>query len=85
MGTEVITEDTCLCFNALKGLPGPYIKWFLQKLGHQGLINLLAAYEDKSAYALCIFAYGKPGHEPILFEGRTDVSSCGAESFMLHD
>ena len=22
----VIVEDTCLCFNALKGLPGPYIK-----------------------------------------------------------
>jgi inosine triphosphate pyrophosphatase len=22
----VICEDTCLCFNALKGLPGPYIK-----------------------------------------------------------
>lgn len=22
----VMVEDTCLCFNALKGLPGPYIK-----------------------------------------------------------
>lgn len=21
----VITEDTCLCFNALQGLPGPYM------------------------------------------------------------
>ena len=21
----VITEDTCLCFNALNGLPGPYM------------------------------------------------------------
>ena len=25
-----ITEDTCLCYNALGGLPGVYIKWFLQ-------------------------------------------------------
>lgn len=25
-----ITEDTALCFNALGGLPGVYIKWFLQ-------------------------------------------------------
>ncbi|XP_057489783.1 inosine triphosphate pyrophosphatase isoform X2 [Actinidia eriantha] len=32
----VLVEDTCLCFNALKGLPGPYIKWFLQKIGHEG-------------------------------------------------
>ena len=32
----VMVEDTSLCFNAYKGLPGPYIKWFLQKLGHDG-------------------------------------------------
>ena len=35
----------------------PYIKWFLEKTGHTGLNNLLAAYEDKSAYAQCIFSY----------------------------
>lgn len=23
----VVVEDTSLCFNALNGLPGPYIKW----------------------------------------------------------
>lgn len=27
LGRPVLTEDTCLCFNALGGLPGPYIKW----------------------------------------------------------
>eukprot|EP00158_Paraphelidium_tribonemae_P005488 Partr_v1_DN27371_c2_g1_i1_m46261 putative Pyrophosphatase that hydrolyzes non-canonical purine nucleotides such as inosine triphosphate (ITP), deoxyinosine triphosphate (dITP) or xanthosine 5'-triphosphate (XTP) to their respective monophosphate derivatives. The enzyme does not distinguish between the deoxy- and ribose forms. Probably excludes non-canonical purines from RNA and DNA precursor pools, thus preventing their incorporation into RNA and DNA and avoiding chromosomal lesions (By similari len=27
----IVTEDVCLCFNALKSLPGPYIKWFLEK------------------------------------------------------
>ncbi|XP_076195889.1 inosine triphosphate pyrophosphatase isoform X2 [Aptenodytes patagonicus] len=32
----VIVEDTCLCFNALGGLPGPYIKWFLEKLKPEG-------------------------------------------------
>lgn len=36
VGGPVLTEDTCLCFNALQGLPGPYIKWFLDKLGHEG-------------------------------------------------
>lgn len=68
----VLVEDTCLCFNALKGLPGPYIKWFLQKLGHEGLNNLLMAYEDKSAYALCAFSFmNGPGAEPITFLGKT--------------
>ncbi|GMH08254.1 hypothetical protein Nepgr_010094 [Nepenthes gracilis] len=68
----VLVEDTCLCFNALKGLPGPYIKWFLQKIGHEGLNNLLKAYEDKSAYALCVFSLSlEPNSEPITFLGKT--------------
>lgn len=33
----VLVEDTCLCFNALGGLPGPYVKWFLKKLGPEGV------------------------------------------------
>ncbi|KAL5224470.1 hypothetical protein ABZP36_011109 [Zizania latifolia] len=68
----VLVEDTCLCFNALKGLPGPYIKWFLEKIGHEGLNNLLLAYEDKSAFATCIFSLALgPGEEPITFIGKT--------------
>ncbi|KEF61656.1 Ham1 family protein [Exophiala aquamarina CBS 119918] len=68
----VLTEDTALEFQALKGLPGPYIKYFLQALGHEGLNNMLAAYEDKTAFAVCTFAYcAGPDHEPILFQGRT--------------
>ena len=53
----VLVEDTSLGFNALCGLPGPYIKWFQDKIGLEGLNNLLVAYEDKTAVAKCIFAY----------------------------
>ncbi|PPR80501.1 hypothetical protein GOBAR_AA40213 [Gossypium barbadense] len=54
----VLVEDTCLCFNALKGLPG--------------LNNLLMAYEDKSAYALCAFSFALgPDVEPVTFLGKT--------------
>ncbi|XP_009593548.1 inosine triphosphate pyrophosphatase isoform X2 [Nicotiana tomentosiformis] len=68
----VLVEDTCLCFNALKGLPGPYIKWFLQKIGHEGLNNLLLAYEDKTAYAMCVFSLALgPNTEPLTFVGKT--------------
>jgi len=41
------SHPTRECAQALGGLPGPYIKWFLDKTGHEGLNNLLAAYEDK--------------------------------------
>lgn len=57
VGGAVMVEDTSLCFNACGGLPGPYIKWFLAKLGHDGLNRMLAGFEDKSAYAQCIFAF----------------------------
>lgn len=36
----VIVEDTSLCFNALGGMPGPYIKWFLQKVGPSGMKSM---------------------------------------------
>merc|ERR1712166_1718580 len=72
VGGPVFVEDTSLCFNALGGLPGPYIKWFLDKTGHEGLNNLLAAYPDKSAVALCVFSYSAgPDTEPLTFAGCT--------------
>ncbi|CAG9464443.1 unnamed protein product [Pedinophyceae sp. YPF-701] len=73
VGGPVMVEDTSLCFNAMDGLPGPYIKWFLEKLGHSGLNAMLAGFEDKSAYAQCIFAFSLgPGHAPRTFVGRTE-------------
>lgn len=72
IGGPVLVEDTCLCFDALNGLPGPYIKWFMQSIGHTGLNNLLAAYDDKSAQAVATFGFSKgPGQEVLLFQGRT--------------
>ncbi|RYY31979.1 non-canonical purine NTP pyrophosphatase [archaeon] len=72
----VLVDDTSLCFNALNGLPGVYIRPFLETVGHDGLNKLLAGYEDKTAYAQCIFAFSEgPGAEPVLFAGRTPVRS----------
>jgi len=72
VGGPTFCEDTNLCFNALNGLPGPYIKWFLEGVGHDGLNNMLVGFEDKSAYAQCIFALSAgPGTDVRLFDGRT--------------
>lgn len=68
----VLVEDTCLCFDAFDELPGPYVKWFLKALGVQQFHKLLAGFEDKSGQAVCTFAYSEgPGHDPIIFQGRT--------------
>lgn len=70
----VLVEDTALCFNALGGMPGPYIKWFLEKLNPEGLHRLLHGFEDKSAYALCTFA---------LYEGQSSNSSSPEDAAIL--
>ncbi|KAG8803856.1 nucleoside triphosphate pyrophosphohydrolase ham1 [Serendipita sp. 399] len=68
-----ITEDTALAFHALDGLPGPYIKDFMKKLGHSGLNAMLVGFPTKGATAICTFAYSPgPGEEPILFVGETE-------------
>jgi len=81
----LIVEDTSLCFNAFKGLPGPYIKDFLTKLGTKGLYKILDGFEDKTAYSQCIFGLvRKKGDKGELFIGQTPgriVEPRGPENF----
>eukprot|EP00744_Colponema_vietnamica_P010799 GILI01015222.1.p1 GENE.GILI01015222.1~~GILI01015222.1.p1 ORF type:complete len:208 (-),score=12.72 GILI01015222.1:36-638(-) len=80
----VLIDDTSLCFNALGGLPGPYIKWFLGAMGNEGLPKLLAGFEDKSAYASCIFTLCVDESTVLHFEGRCNgriVSPRGESGF----
>lgn len=71
-GKTVFVEDTCLSFNAWKGLPGSYIKDFVKKIGVEDFPKLLHGYPDKSAFALCTIGFCRLGEEPLLFEGRVD-------------
>jgi len=81
----VLTEDTSLCFYGLNGLPGPYIKYFLEDLGHDGLNTLLQGFDNHRAYAKTIVAFSPgPGKEVKLFEGRTEgriVPARGSKDF----
>ena len=71
----MLVEDTSLHFNALNGLPGPYIKWFLDKIGHVGLNNLLAAYTDKSAYAQVMSSHSFVTNKSFLNHIRRSARS----------
>jgi len=57
IGGPCITEDTALGFEALGGLPGPYIKYFLESVGHSGLNAMLDGFSTRNAQAICTFAY----------------------------
>ena len=54
--TPVLVEDTALTFEALNGLPGPLVKYFLESIGNEGLTKLLAGYDNRAAVAETCFA-----------------------------
>lgn len=53
----VIVEDTKLVITALGKLPGPFIKFFLDELGVEGICKLLNGYQNRSAIAGAAIAY----------------------------
>lgn len=69
VGEPVLVEDVSVVFNALKGLPGPFIKWFDKTIGNEGMCRLLDGYDDRSAVTEVEFAYcdGKHVH---IFSGK---------------
>ena len=67
-----VVEDTSLAFNALGGMPGPFVKFFQDRLKSEGLYRILQDYEDKSAEAVCTLAFCPAPHaDPVIFTGRT--------------
>lgn len=68
----LIVEDVSLCCPAIGGLPGPYIKDFLKKLGDQGFSELIHKFSDHSVEAICHAAFAKPGIEPMVFKGSIE-------------
>ncbi|KAB8236471.1 non-canonical purine NTP pyrophosphatase [Aspergillus alliaceus] len=81
IGGPVLVEDSALEMKALGGLPGAYVKAFVDTIGNEGLNKILAAFDDKSADAVCTFGYSPGlGHEPLLFQGRLQVCYFGFDS-----
>ncbi len=81
---EYIVEDTSLYFEALNGLPGPLIKWFLQALGDNGLAGLLENYKNKKAVARTLIGYISDNGETKYFSGEIKgkiVSPVGDNGF----
>ena len=66
---ELVVEDTSLYFDALNGLPGPLIKWFLNTIGADGLYNLAEKLGNTKAYAKSIIGYAKNADKIEFFEG----------------
>jgi non-canonical purine NTP pyrophosphatase (RdgB/HAM1 family) len=78
-----IIEDTSLYIKSLNELPGPLIKWFMQKLGAEGIWRVSDAnkiskkelleagkeFQENSAEARTIIGYAKNEKDIHFFEG----------------
>lgn len=66
----VLVEDVALSFTALGGLPGPFVKFFVESEdGLEHLCRMLDSFEDRSATAECVFGYYDGQHLELMRGG----------------
>lgn len=90
---ELIVEDTSLSLVCLNGMPGPLIKWFMQAIGNEGLIQLAERFENDRAEARTMIGYVDQNGVISYFEGvvtgrivrREGVSGFGWDPVFLPD
>ncbi|OIO32314.1 MAG: non-canonical purine NTP pyrophosphatase [Candidatus Yonathbacteria bacterium CG_4_9_14_0_8_um_filter_46_47] len=66
----VIVEDVALEFTALGGLPGPFIRFFVDKVPFETICSMIGS-KARNATARCVFGYFD-GKDLELFEGSLD-------------
>jgi non-canonical purine NTP pyrophosphatase (RdgB/HAM1 family) len=67
VGRPVLVEDVGLTIHALGRLPGTFIKFFLEEIGHEKICTMLGDL-DRAATANCMYGYFD-GKEEKYFEG----------------
>ena len=66
---EFIVEDTSLYFDAIPGLPGPLIKWFLKTIDNQGMADLVDKYTLYTSKAVNMLGFIDSKGDIKYFEG----------------
>lgn len=72
LGKPCFVEDAGLFVGALKGFPGPYSKFVFRTLGNEGLLKLMAGFEDRRAEFRSAVGYCEPGKRPEVFTGKVE-------------
>jgi inosine triphosphate pyrophosphatase len=83
-----VVDDGALFCDAIGGLPGPYIRPFLEAVSDVGLWELIERYENRSCQVVCLIGFLE-NHvsPPQIFEGRvsgTIVAPRGGRKLSLH-
>lgn len=64
-----LIDDISLHCAAIGGLPGPYVRSFLEAIGDTGIATLISHYKDSSCKVVCNIAYATDDGSCMLFEG----------------
>ena len=81
---NIIVEDTSLYLDALNGLPGPLIKWYLMKMGVDGIYNIANKFDNYNAKVKTYIGFLDDNNQIHFFDGELKgdiVSPQGNEGF----
>jgi len=70
MEGNFIIEDTSFYLEAIPGLPGPLIKWFLETIGVEGLVDIAVRHGNTKARVKTIIGYATSEKDIRYFEGE---------------
>ncbi len=71
MQKPVMVDDNGLFIKALGGLPGPFIKYFVESAGVDKICRMLDRFDDRTAYSMAGIGVFD-GNQFTYFEGKVD-------------
>lgn len=82
-GRPVLVEDTGLFVETWNGLPGALVKWFVDRVGPEGLCAMMAPFPNRVAWAVTLAATcnGEVRLFPGRVRGRISAAPAGATGF----
>jgi non-canonical purine NTP pyrophosphatase (RdgB/HAM1 family) len=72
LGKPVLVDDSSFHISALGGFPGPYIKYMLETVGVEGIMNFMAGKKDRSAYFMSSLVFIDEKGEAHAFNGQDE-------------
>lgn len=69
LNQSVFVTDAGFCIEALKGFPGPFIKYTNEWFSAEDYLNLMQGKSNRNVIIKDCLAYCKPNEKPIVFTG----------------
>lgn len=81
IGEPLLIDDVSLVIKGMNGLPGPFIKYFVQQIGNEMICRMVDQYDTREATAMTMLGY-HDGTAIHIFEGNVkgEISQHKSES-----